>query len=669
MRGTGSGPAPAGGEGLSRLGLLAGIFVLLVGLGLAACAPAPALLPPTPTPFPTATPTPTVTPTPTSTPTPTPTPTPTSTPTATPTPTPTPEPPSAWRGPEALAARRPPPRDLVDLSLRYGAVPGPSPTPLSGSEGMTRTFFLLNLETGEPLTASLTLLRQDPEAWVWGRPEDGARARELLAGYKDRVLPAARAYMGGLWPLPRPLHLVLAPLDGAAGYVSGDDRAPAWAAPRANGLPAVYLSRRLKGTALLRVLAHELFHLLWEGVKPGEEGWVNEGMAQLAVDLTDLGGGEGDGAFARAPNLPLTRWSSPPRTAAAHYGQSHRFFAYLAARYEGRTLPAVLARTEGEGWTALTGYLEGKGSDPARLLLEWGIAEVLGKEAPGLVHPDLWAPDPPLSPLAVLSAAAPTATLVVASPSVQRIAVEGPLSATLEVRTALTVPLLPVSPREGRWAWWSGMGDGENPRLTWRLDLAGVQTATLGMDLWTDLEAGYDFAWLALSEDGETWTFLPLPEAREHDRFPWGPALNGTAVDGRWRTVEVDLSPWAGRTVWVRLEVLTDDAVHGDGVLVDRVRVPQIGFFDGAEIPHPAAEPEGFLRLPLPAALPACWRVAWVVDGEAIPVPLEGGGARIPIRLGWGERGDLVLAQCTPWGKGGEVQVRLAPPPRPEGGP
>ena len=46
---------------------------------------------------------------------------------------------------------------------------------------------------------------------------------------------------------------------------------------------------------------------------------------------------------------------------------------------------------------------------------------------------------------------------------------------------------------------------------------------------------------------------------------------------------EIDLTPYAGKKVLVRFEYVTDEAVNNDGLALDDIEVPQIGFRDDAE--------------------------------------------------------------------------------------
>ena len=45
----------------------------------------------------------------------------------------------------------------------------------------------------------------------------------------------------------------------------------------------------------------------------------------------------------------------------------------------------------------------------------------------------------------------------------------------------------------------------------------------------------------------------------------------------------VDLTPYAGKKVLLRFEYITDEAVNSDGLALDDIEIPEIGFRDDAE--------------------------------------------------------------------------------------
>ena len=80
---------------------------------------------------------------------------------------------------------------------------------------------------------------------------------------------------------------------------------------------------------------------------------------------------------------------------------------------------------------------------------------------------------------------------------------------TVDFVGATQVPLLEVLPTSGRTMWLGRRGNFQDARLTRQIDLSAVTTATLQYDVYHDIEAGFDFAYVSISRDGTTWEALP----------------------------------------------------------------------------------------------------------------------------------------------------------------
>ncbi|MCZ7539375.1 MAG: immune inhibitor A [Anaerolineae bacterium] len=160
-----------------------------------------------------------------------------------------------------------------------------------------------------------------------------------------------------------------------------------------------------------------------------------------------------------------------------------------------------------------------------------------------------------------------------------------------------SVSIVPTEAHSGRAMWWSNRADDSDSRLTRAFDLSGVSTATLRFWTWYRIENLWDFAYVMASTDGgATWT--PLSTGRTTTDDPhhnaYGPAYTG-ASDG-WVEEVVDLSPYAGREILLRFEVITDDAVTQPGMVLDDIRIPEIGYADDVESGEGGWVSEGWLR-------------------------------------------------------------------------
>ena len=90
-------------------------------------------------------------------------------------------------------------------------------------------------------------------------------------------------------------------------------------------------------------LAHEFQHLIHWGQDEDEEIWLNEGMSGYAEALTGFPEADSTvvGAFLQRPGAGLTEWENQPW----NYGSTYLFSAFLAERYGGDLIRAVVADT------------------------------------------------------------------------------------------------------------------------------------------------------------------------------------------------------------------------------------------------------------------------------------------------------------------------------------
>ena len=91
-------------------------------------------------------------------------------------------------------------------------------------------------------------------------------------------------------------------------------------------------------------LAHEFQHLIHWGHDMDEEIWLNEGMSGYAEALTGFPEADSTvvGAFLQSPGAGLTEWENR----AWNYGSTYLFSAFLAERYGGDLIRAVVAEPE-----------------------------------------------------------------------------------------------------------------------------------------------------------------------------------------------------------------------------------------------------------------------------------------------------------------------------------
>ncbi|MQA06331.1 MAG: M6 family metalloprotease domain-containing protein [Streptosporangiales bacterium] len=142
-------------------------------------------------------------------------------------------------------------------------------------------------------------------------------------------------------------------------------------------------------------------------------------------------------------------------------------------------------------------------------------------------------------------------------------------------------------PASGEYEWWGGSDDDLNNFLSRPLDLTGKQSAELTTKAWYDIEKGYDFGFLEVSEDGgETWEKV-------------GDEVTGSSK-GKWTDLSWDLSDYAGKEIQYRFRYTTDGGVHEDGLFLDDIEVTAGGdtvFSDDVESGENDWEANGFTRM------------------------------------------------------------------------
>ncbi|MGW4301905.1 immune inhibitor A domain-containing protein [Streptomyces sp. NPDC004646] len=158
-----------------------------------------------------------------------------------------------------------------------------------------------------------------------------------------------------------------------------------------------------------------------------------------------------------------------------------------------------------------------------------------------------------------------------------------------------------VTPAQGASQWWSGSGNDLKNTLTRSVDLTGKSSATLSLDGWYDIEAGYDYLYTEVSTDGgANWTAIngTVDGAAIPEDGSGKPALTGT-VDA-YKKLSFPLDAYAGQKIQVRFRYQTDGGVALKGFAADEITVTADGsavFSDNAESADAGWTAIGFSRI------------------------------------------------------------------------
>jgi immune inhibitor A len=156
------------------------------------------------------------------------------------------------------------------------------------------------------------------------------------------------------------------------------------------------------------------------------------------------------------------------------------------------------------------------------------------------------------------------------------------------------------APASGATQWYSDQGDDISNTLTRSVTL-GAGASTLSMQARWNIETDFDYAFVEVKDGAGSWVSVPSSVGK--------PAANNgiDGVQATYKPVTFDLSPWAGKTVQLRLRYTSDGGVQGQdpklpwaGFFADDISLVSGGatvFTDGAETADPAWTADGFERV------------------------------------------------------------------------
>jgi hypothetical protein len=537
-----------------------------------------------------------------------------------------------------------------------------APIPL----GTVQTFWASNVDTVENFQVEAELVYATPHVYFWveqGVRYDFDELQALVDEFEEVSYPTVRAFFGSEWSpgVDGDPHLYMLLANGLgnsiAGYYSSSDQYSPLAHEYSNGHEMFYLMASnidLGSDFTAGVLAHEFQHMVHWYLDRNEETWMNEGFSELAAHLSGFDVGGMDFEFALDPDQTLTQWPSGPGQAGGHYGQAFLLLTYFLDRFGAEATQALVANPA-NGFDSIDqtltdlGIVDETGGEPLEadhVFLDWALALLLqdatvgdGRFAYTSYH---LAPQPayaetvgecPVSDQRRSVSQYGVDYLRITCPGRHRLAVEG---------TSL-VPILPVGPHSGDFAFWSNRGDESDMTLSRAFDLTSVSgPAALEYWVWYDLEADYDYAYLEVSDDGgETWTILQTPSGTPDDpsgnSYGWAyNGFSGGGTTGTWIEERVDLSAYAGEQILIRFEYVTDAAVNGEGLLLDDVRLEAVGYREDFEGGDGGWQAEGFVRFY--NALPQTYRLALVERGDSTRVTYleldDSGRAEVTVEIG-----------------------------------
>lgn len=566
-----------------------------------------------------------------------------------------------------------PANDPVQLAAEYNANQQVTETPkrpIDDKIGSKERFWVLDSKTDTYTQVDATLQLVLDHALVYvqdGLPVDQQALEQSSRAFNDRIYPRDREIFGEEWSPgidgdQRLTILNCKMTGGVAGYFYSPDEVPRSANRYSNEREMFYMDPKVAGLGTefyLQVLAHEFQHMIhWNQMKQGAI-WFNEGLSELAPELNGLSSDQFERAYIAAPDLQLTDWRAEPGENAGHYGAAHLFLSYFNERYGNVMPPKELIRAKAGDNLHVFADAAHKTQPAVRsfddLFADWAVANLVDDQSLAGGRWSYRALPKPVKPVALDSKEVKDG---VAQYGVDYVALAGNAatgSYRFDGSDNVNVDSAANRGIDGT-VWWSNRGDVADTTLTGRVDLSRTAAATLKFRVWYDTEKNYDFGFVSVSEDGgKSWRTLKGRYTTNENTIGhnYGHGYTGASGGGAqaaWEDESIDLTPFAGKQVLIRFSMITDDAFSKTGMMIDNIRIPEIGFADGADKDTGFWQAAGWVRTD--NKLPQRWQLRLVrADANGKPgvetIPLDSSG-RATIKLGAGERAVLVVMATTP---------------------
>jgi immune inhibitor A len=379
---------------------------------------------------------------------------------------------------------------------------------------------------------------------------------------------------------------------GIAGYFSTTDEYPRTMKPHSNEREMFYItSDYLDSPELLgQLLSHEFQHMIHWNQDRSEATWLNEGLSTLAEEINGYGGVLGRWAFWRDPDMQLTQWAEDSDDRLRNYAASKYYLSYLAEHYGGYEILTRVVADPADGIDGIENALRAKGYDATfeDVFADWVVANLIDDPdvGDGRYRYALRGSSKPRNAATLDTARGGAGEIAgwVRPFGADYVEIKPGAGQQFVFQGAGSVRLADTDPHGGQYAWWSNRRNMLSSSLTREVDLTDVDTATLQFWTWHDIEADFDYGYVAAStDDGRTWETLPGTTSTSSDPNHANYGHGHTGVSEGWSREEVDLGRYAGTEFLLRFWYITDPGLNQPGWLIDDISIPEIGFADDAE--------------------------------------------------------------------------------------
>lgn len=538
-----------------------------------------------------------------------------------------------------------PERDIISVTQRFKKNADKNSQPLQNRNyrvGDEREFWVLDTTANvyKKIIADLIYISPHSNFWVQQGVSFNVNDVATVSNiFSEKVYPTNRAFFGSE-PIPgidgdeRISILYTRGMGRAAGLFSSADTVTAAVDEYSNQSELFYISADYVDLAdhddVANKMAHEFQHLIHYSLDRNEATWISEGFSELAVFINEYGPSNFQYFFASNPNLQLTFWPGDDQgDSLPHYGAAFMFMKYFLDRFGEEATKSLVAEKANDYHSVelvlerlpdLNGNFDEEISGD-ELFRDWTVSNLINSyksEIPAKYKYKNYQP-PAFSIEKLSDISSAWQKQEVQQYGAQYFEINCSSDCSLELQGQPTVRILPESPHSGDYYAWSNKGDESEMVFSKEFDFRGHSgPITLQYWTWFDIEKDYDYLYLTASVDGENWKIINTPGCTLSN--PTG-ANFGCGYSGKsnlWIQEKVDLSEYAGKKVIIKFDYLTDLAVNGEGMVLDDISIPEMGYHEDFESGLGGWMTDGFVRLQ--NQLPQKYLVSHIQLGDSLKI-------------------------------------------------
>jgi immune inhibitor A len=537
--------------------------------------------------------------------------------------------------------------------------------------GDKASFWVLNQDTDAISNKTAFLRLITPHAYFWiekGRAYNSRDLQSLAQTFEDQIYPRTREIFGSEWipGVDNDEHIFILYTDGLgdgiAGMFSSDNSLKQDVYIYSNEHEMFYLAgdQKLSDPYAYGVLAHEFNHMILWNQDLNEDTWVAEGLADLASYLNGYDTGGFDQLFAADPDLQLNIWPKEADAEDAHYGSSFLFITYLYSRFGEKAIQELMSAPANgfEGVDEVINRLglfdpeTGRPFKADQIFGDWAVANYLNDplvyEGRYSYQQNYLAPTFPDTEISQCTPEWQQRSVSQFGTDYVRLDCSGELN--LEFKGVNTVSLIQGLDEGNNHFFWSNRSDSSQTTLTRAFDVPpGNDPIWMDYRVWYDLEDGYDYGYLLAKTDDSTWKIIETESCTLNNPVGANLGCGYTGLSNGWRDQRVDLSEYAGKKVELQFVAITDGAVNNQGILIDDISIPAIGYDADFEKDTGGWEANGWVLVQ--NTLPQSFQVSLIRKGDSPRVDRftlnEGDEIKTTIHLNPGETLTLVVSGTT----------------------